>query len=92
MSEEQLKAFQEAIQSDPSLQQKLQDVKDPGAIVDIAKEVGFTVSAEELQAAQETIKLSVEQLDSAAGGRMYTYIQASCEGFSLNNWDFPTHQ
>ena len=66
MSEEQLKAFWEAIQSDQALQQKLQGVNDPGAIVDIAKEAGFTISAEELQSAQ--VELSDEQLDGAAGG------------------------
>ena len=61
MSEEQLKAFWEAIQSDPALQQKLQGVTDSGAIVEIAKEAGFTISAEELQKAQE--ELSDEELD-----------------------------
>ena len=69
MPEEQLKAFWEAIQSDQALQQKLQGVNDPGAIVDIAKEAGFTISAEELQSAQ--VELSDEQLDGAAGGRQY---------------------
>ena len=69
MSEEQLKAFWEAIQSDQALQQKLQGVSDPGAIVVIAKEAGFTISAEELQSAQ--VELSDEQLDGAAGGRQY---------------------
>ena len=69
MSEEQLKAFWEAIQSDQALQQKLQGVNDPGAIVDIAKEAGFTISAEELQSAQ--VELSDEQLDGVAGGRQY---------------------
>ena len=67
MSEEQLKAFWEAIQSDPALQQKLQGVTDPASIVEIAKEAGFTVSAEELQKAQE--ELSDDDLDAAAGGR-----------------------
>ena len=66
MSEEQLKAFWQANQADSALQQKLQGVTDPGAIVDIAKEAGFTISAEELQAAQ--VELSDEQLDAAAGG------------------------
>ena len=69
MSEEQIKAFWEAIQSDQALQQKLQGVNDPGAIVDIAKEAGFTISAEEVQTAQ--VELSDEQLDGAAGGRQY---------------------
>ena len=66
MSEEQLKAFWDAIESDSALQQKLQGVTDLGAIVDIAKEAGFTISVEELEQAQ--MKLSDEQLDGAAGG------------------------
>ena len=69
MSEEQFKAFWEAIQSDSALQQKLKGVSDSAAIVDIAKEAGFTISAEELQSAQ--VELSDEQLDGAAGGRQY---------------------
>ena len=69
MPEEQLKASWEAIQSDQALQQKLQGVNDPGAIVAIAKKAGFTISAEELQSAQ--VELSDEQLDGAAGGRQY---------------------
>ena len=66
MSEEQLKAFWEATQSDSALQQKLQGVTDLGAIVDIAKEAGFTISVEELEQAQK--ELSDEQLDGATGG------------------------
>ena len=66
MSEEQLKAFWDAIQSDSALQQKLQGVTDLGAIVDIAKEAGFTISVEELEQAQT--ELSDEQLDGATGG------------------------
>lgn len=48
MSEEQLKAFWEATQADSALQQKLQGVTDPCAIVDIAKEARFTIFVEEL--------------------------------------------
>ena len=66
MLEEQLKGFWEAIQQDQALQQKLQGVNDPGAIVDIAKEAGFTISVEELEKTQ--MELSDEQLDGAAGG------------------------
>ena len=66
MSEEQLKAFWEATQADSALQQKLQWVTDLGAIVDIAKEAGFTISVEELEQAQK--ELSDEQLDGATGG------------------------
>ena len=66
MSEEQLKAFWDATQADSALQQKLQGVTDLGAIVDIAKEAGFTISVEELEQAQK--ELSDEQLDGATGG------------------------
>ena len=69
MSEEQLKAFWEAIQADTALQQKLQGVTDPDAIVAIAKEAGFSISADELKKAMESVaELSDELLRSAAGG------------------------
>ena len=71
MSDEQLKAFWEAIQSDSALQQKLQGVTDPGAIVDIGKEAGFVVSIDEVQKAQaelSNVELSDEDLDNVAGG------------------------
>ena len=74
MSEEQLKAFWDAIQSDSALQQKLQGVTDLGAIVDIAKEAGFTISVEELEQAQK--ELSDEQLDGAAGGFCHPFTQS----------------
>ena len=41
MSEEQLKSFWEAIQADPSLQEKLRASTDADAIATIAKEAGF---------------------------------------------------
>ena len=43
MSEEQLKAFWEAIQADAGLQQKLQGVTEPDAVAAIAKEAGFSI-------------------------------------------------
>ncbi|MEI8004371.1 MAG: Nif11-like leader peptide family natural product precursor [Methanothrix sp.] len=67
MSEEQLKAFWEAIQADAGLQQKLQGVTEPDAIVAIAKEAGFMISADELQRAQAEI--SEEDLGGVVGGR-----------------------
>lgn len=66
MSEQQLKAFWEASQADSALKQKLQGVTDPGAMVEIAKEAGFTISIEELEKAQ--MELSDEELAGAAGG------------------------
>ena len=71
MSDEQLKAFWDAIQSDSALQQKLQGVTDPAAIVDIGKEAGFVVSIDEVQKVQaelSNVELSDEDLDNVAGG------------------------
>ena len=69
MSEEQLKAFWEAIQSDAGLQQKLQGVTEPDAVAAIAKEAGFNISAEEIKKAQSELELTEEQLDGVVGGR-----------------------
>ena len=69
MSDEQLKAFWEAIQADAGLQQKLQGVTEPDAIVAIAKEAGFNFSAEEIKKAQSELELTDEQLEGVAGGK-----------------------
>ena len=66
MSEEQLKAFLERVKADTSLQEKLK-AADNNAILDIAKEAGFNISADDLQKAQST-KLSDEELEDVAGG------------------------
>ena len=67
MSEEQLKAFWEAVQADTALQQKLQGVTtDPDAIAAIANEAGFSISAEEIKKSQSEI--SEDQLEGVAGG------------------------
>ena len=52
MSEEQLKSFLEKVKSDTSLQEKLKGDADVDAVIDIAKEAGFTVSGDEIKAAQ----------------------------------------
>ena len=66
MSEEQLKAFLEAVKADAGLQDKLKAAKDADAVVAVAKAAGFVVSAEELKSAQAEI--SEEVLDNVAGG------------------------
>ena len=66
MSEEQLKAFWEAVQADAGLQEKLSAAKDADAVVAIAKAAGFEISEEELARAQT--ELSDEQLSGAWGG------------------------
>ena len=66
MSEEQLKAFWEAVQADTSLQEKLRATTDADAIASIAKEAGFEITADEVKKAQSPV--SDEQLDGVAGG------------------------
>ena len=67
MSEEQLKAFLEAVKADAGLQEKLNAAEDSDAVVAIAKEAGFMITAEELQRAQAEI--SEEELEGVAGGK-----------------------
>ena len=69
MSEEQLKAFLEKVKADTSLQEKLKAASNPDAVVSIAKEAGFSISADDLKKAQS--ELSEEELEGAAGGRRY---------------------
>ena len=66
MSEEQLKAFLEAVKADAGLQEKLKAAGDADAVVTIAKAAGFIISAEELQKAQAEV--SEEELEGVAGG------------------------
>ena len=49
MSEEQLKAFMEAVKADAGLQEKLKAAADYDAVMAIAKLAGFMISADELQ-------------------------------------------
>ena len=74
MSEEQLKAFLEEVKADTSLQEKLKAAASPEAAIDIAKEAGFAITAEDIQSI--TVELSDEELEATAGG--------ACEGI----WTF----
>ena len=69
MSEEQLKAFLEKVKGDTNLQERLKAAADSDAVVSIAKEAGFSVSADDLKNAQSEI--SEEELEGAAGGNCY---------------------
>ena len=62
MSEDQLKAFLEAVKADAGLQEKLNAATDPDFVVEIAKEAGFLISAEELQRSQAEISQFPEEL------------------------------
>ena len=66
MSEEQLNAFLEKVKSDTRLQEKLNGAADADAVVEIAKEAGFSITAEDIQS--RPVELSDEELEGAAGG------------------------
>ena len=66
MSEEQLKAFLEKIKGDTSLQEKLKAAADVDAALAIAKEAGFSITADDLKNAQSAV--SEEELENVAGG------------------------
>ena len=69
MSEEQLKAFLEKVKADTSLQEKLKAAATPEAAIEIAKDSGFSITAEDIQSMQSaTAELSDEELEGAAGG------------------------
>ena len=66
MSEEQLKAFLEKVKTDTSLQEKLKAASDNDGVAAIAKDAGFSISADDLKKAQSEI--SEEELEGVAGG------------------------
>jgi predicted ribosomally synthesized peptide with nif11-like leader len=66
MSEEQLKALLEKVKGDSNLQEKLKAAVDADAVTAIAKEAGFSISADDLKNAQS--ELSDEELEGVAGG------------------------
>jgi predicted ribosomally synthesized peptide with nif11-like leader len=78
MSEEQLKAFLAALEADTGLQDKLKaavegeiDTADEtAAVIAIAKEAGFTITAADLlrNQTQDILELSDEELEAVAGG------------------------
>lgn len=63
---EQLKAFLAAVQSDASLQGKLKAAVDTDAVVEIAREAGFSISPEELKEARAEVL--EEELEEVSGG------------------------
>ena len=66
MSEEQLKAFLEKVKANTTFKEKLNGAADADAVVEIAKEAGFSITAEDMQSS--TVELSDEELEGAAGG------------------------
>ena len=82
MSEEQLKAFLEKVKSDTELQDKLKAAASPEAALQIAKEAGFSITAEDIQSMQsQSGEVSDEELEAAAGGgRVPTGRSPGCFG------------
>ena len=76
MPEEQLKAFLEKVKADTTLQEKLKAAADANAVVEIAKEAGFSISADDLNKAQSK-ELSDKELESVAGGGIWSDIKKS---------------
>ena len=68
MSEEQLKSFLAKVKDDTSLQEKLKGAADADAALTIAKEAGFSITAEDIQSMQSATDLSDEELEGVAGG------------------------
>jgi len=68
MSEEQLKAFLEAVKGDAGLQERLKAANDADAVVTIAKAAGFAISCEELKKAAQT-EIKDKELEQMAGGK-----------------------
>ena len=66
MSADQLKAFQNAVASDKSLESKLREASNANDVVQLAKSAGFTIDASDLTSAQS--ELSDEMLELASGG------------------------
>ena len=76
MSEEQLKAFLEKVKADTSLQEKLKAAADSDAVLEVAKDAGFSISADVVT------KISEEELEGVAGGgkATHTFIPYACLG------------
>ena len=72
MSEEQLKAFLEAVKSDLNLQEKLKKAENADAIAEIAKVAGFMISANEIQNSEsQSAVLSDGELEGVVGGDIF---------------------
>ena len=90
MSLEQLKAFLEKVKGDTGLQEKLIAATNYDAVLAIAKEAGFSISADDLKNAQSE-ELSDKELESVAGGGILSDIKKSLmECLPTQNRLYPT--
>jgi len=69
MSSEQLQLFIEKVKSDNDLAEKLKGVQSDEQAIAIAKELGFTITNDDLESLfPEEQDLTEEQLEAVAGG------------------------
>ena len=85
MSEEQLKAFLEKVQDDTNLQEKLKVAASSDAVVVIAKDAGFEISAENLKGVFGPPEVSDGELEGVAGGTDLTDVRQTCP--QINTFD-----
>ena len=89
MSQDQLNGFVEALKADSSQLDKINSAKDADAVVAIAKDLGFSITAEELEnLIQKNMddseeELTVEQLEAVAGGAAFFGGFAAFGGFII---------
>ena len=82
MSEEQLKAFLEAVKADAGLQEQLKAAGDADAVAAIAKAAGFVISAVELQRRTQA-EISENELECIIGG-LNNNPAKTCQGSTCN--------
>ncbi|QNI73230.1 Nif11-like leader peptide family natural product precursor [Synechococcus sp. NOUM97013] len=94
MPEEQLKAFPEKVKSDTELQEKLKAATTPEAALQIAKEAGFSITAEDIQSMQsQSGEVSDDELEAAAGGGHLSVLEVEIFGcFDLPMAGYPGQQ
>ena len=76
MTQQQLTAFLSYAKGNTSLQEQLKAAADVNAVAAIAKEAGFSITAESLNNAQP--RLSDNELEGVAGGRSFSYLPQQC--------------
>ena len=74
--QDKMKAFLEAAAQDPALAEALEKAETPDAVIALAKEKGFEITAEDLASVPETGELSDDELDGVAGGMILSPLTA----------------
>jgi predicted ribosomally synthesized peptide with nif11-like leader len=72
MSDEQLKAFLEAVKADTCLQEKLKAAGNADAVLIVAQEAGYTISVDIVKRFQSEV--SNEELEEMTGGLYAEYM------------------